>query len=38
MDPGAYTVSGFGEGVMPSYDGKLTEKQLDALVQYLLGK
>ena len=37
VDPGAYTVSGFGEGVMPSYDGKLTEKQLDALVQYLLG-
>jgi len=37
VDPEAYTVSGFGKGVMPSYDGKLTEKQLDALVQYLLG-
>ena len=36
VDPDAYTVSGFGKGVMPSYDGKLTEKQLDALVQYLL--
>jgi mono/diheme cytochrome c family protein len=36
VDPEAYTVSGFGN-VMPSYDGKLTEKQLDALVKYLLG-
>ena len=38
VDPEAYTVSGFGKGVMPSYEGKLTDKQLDALVQYLLGK
>jgi cytochrome c551/c552 len=37
VDPDAYTVSGFAEGVMPSYEGKLTEKQLDALVKYLLG-
>ena len=37
VDPDAYTVSGFGKGVMPSYEGKLTDKQLDALVQYLLG-
>jgi mono/diheme cytochrome c family protein len=37
VDPEAYTVSGFGKGVMPSYDGKLTEKQLDALVKFLLG-
>ena len=37
-DPEAYTVSGFGKGVMPSYEGKLTDKQLDALVQFLLGK
>ena len=36
VDPEAYTVSGFGKGVMPSYEGKLTDKQLDALVQYLL--
>jgi mono/diheme cytochrome c family protein len=36
VDPTAYTVSGFGEGVMPSYEGKLTDKQLDALVKYLL--
>ena len=36
VDPDAYTVSGFGAGVMPSYEGKLTDKQLDALVQYLL--
>ena len=37
VDPDAFTVSGFGKGVMPSYEGKLTEKQLDALVKYLLG-
>ncbi|MBN1529862.1 MAG: c-type cytochrome [Thermoleophilaceae bacterium] len=37
VDPDAVTVSGYNAGVMPSYEGKLTEKQLDALVQYLLG-
>ena len=37
VDPTAYTVGGFGKGVMPSYEGKLTDKQLDALVKYLLG-
>ncbi len=37
VDPGAYTVSGFGKGVMPSYQGKLSDKQIDALVKYLLG-
>ena len=36
MDPDAYTVSGFGAGVMPSYEGKLTDKQLQALVQFLI--
>jgi mono/diheme cytochrome c family protein len=36
VDPDAYTVSGFGAGVMPSYEGKLTDKQLQALVQFLL--
>jgi mono/diheme cytochrome c family protein len=34
----AYTVSGFGKGVMPSYQGKLSDKQLKALVDYLLAK
>jgi mono/diheme cytochrome c family protein len=38
VDPTAYTVSGFGKGVMPSYKGKLTAQQLDALVKYLLGR
>ena len=38
VDPDAYTVSGFGKGVMPSYEGKLTDKQLDTLVQFLLGE
>ena len=38
VDPGAYTVSGFGKGVMPSYQGKLSDKQIDALVKYLLGR
>lgn len=35
--PDVYTVSGFGKGVMPSFKGKLSDKQVDALVQYLLG-
>ena len=37
VDPDAYTVKGFNAGVMPSYEGKLSEKQLDTLVDYLLG-
>jgi mono/diheme cytochrome c family protein len=37
VDPDAYTVSGFGKGVMPSYEGKLSDKQLDTLVKFLLG-
>lgn len=37
-DPEVFTVSGFGKGVMPGYEGKLTKKQLDALVEYLLAK
>lgn len=36
-DPNAVVVKGFQAGVMPSFKGKLTEKQVDALVQYLLG-
>jgi mono/diheme cytochrome c family protein len=36
VDPDAVTVEGFQTGVMPSYDGRLTDEQLQALVQYLL--
>jgi mono/diheme cytochrome c family protein len=36
LDPGAFTVEGFQAGVMPSYDGKLDDKQLRELVDYLL--
>jgi cytochrome c551/c552 len=38
LDPTAYTVSGFGEGVMPSSEGKLTDEQLNTLIQFLLGR
>ena len=34
--PDAFTVEGFAKGVMPSYEGRLDDKQLDALVKYLL--
>lgn len=37
VDPDAVVAQGFNAGVMPSFDGKLTDKQLQALVQYLLG-
>jgi len=37
LDPNAVVVSGFQAGVMPSFKGKLTDKQIQALVQYLLG-
>jgi mono/diheme cytochrome c family protein len=37
VDPNAVIVSGFQPGVMPSFKGKLNDKQLNALVQYLLG-
>ena len=37
LDPNAVVVKGFQAGVMPSFKGKLTDKQIDALVQYLLG-
>lgn len=36
LDPDAFTVEGFEAGVMPGYEGKLTDKQLQALVDYLL--
>jgi mono/diheme cytochrome c family protein len=34
-DPGAYVVTGFPNGVMPSYKGKLTESQINDLVAFL---
>ena len=37
LDPDKVVVSGFQPGVMPSFDGKLSDKQVQALVQYLLG-
>lgn len=36
VDPSAFVVQGFKDGVMPPYKGKLTDKQVDALVKYLL--
>lgn len=36
VEPGAFTVEGFGAGVMPAYEGRLTDKQLQALIDYLL--
>jgi mono/diheme cytochrome c family protein len=37
LDPDAFTVEGFQAGVMPAYEGRLNEKQVQALVKYLLG-
>ena len=36
VDPDAVVAEGFQAGVMPSYEGRLTEEQLQALVEYLL--
>ena len=38
LDPEAFTVPGFQPGVMPSYEGRLDERQLQALTDYLLGE
>lgn len=38
LDPDAFTVEGFQQGVMPSYEGRLDEEQVQALVEYLLGE
>ena len=37
LDPDAVTAEGFQSGVMPSYEGRLSEKQVQALSEYLLG-
>ncbi len=34
-DPGAFLAEGFGDA-MPSFEGRLTDEQIDALVEYLL--
>jgi mono/diheme cytochrome c family protein len=38
LDPDTFVVDGFQRGVMPSYDGRLSNQQVDALVRYLLGE
>jgi cytochrome c2 len=38
LDPDAFTVEGFQSGVMPSYEGRLDERQVQVLVDYLLGR
>jgi mono/diheme cytochrome c family protein len=37
VDPDAFVVEGFQAGVMPSFEGRLSEKQIQALTEYLLG-
>jgi len=34
-DPSAFLVEGFGDA-MPSFEGRLTDEQIDALIEYLL--
>jgi mono/diheme cytochrome c family protein len=36
LDPDAEVADGFQAGVMPSYEGRLSEEQLQALAEYLL--
>lgn len=36
VDPDAFVVPGFGEGLMPAYGDELSDGELDALVDYLL--
>jgi mono/diheme cytochrome c family protein len=36
LDPDADVAEGFQPGVMPSYEGRLTDEQLQALAEYLL--
>jgi mono/diheme cytochrome c family protein len=37
LNPDAFTVEGFQSGVMPAYEGRLSEQQVQALAKYLLG-
>jgi mono/diheme cytochrome c family protein len=36
VDPDAFVVEGFQPGVMPSFEGRLSERQIQSLVDYLL--
>jgi mono/diheme cytochrome c family protein len=38
LDPDAVVAEGFQSGVMPSYEGRLNDEQLQTLAQYLLGR
>jgi mono/diheme cytochrome c family protein len=38
LDPDAQVAQGFNSGVMPSFEGRLTDAQIQALVDYLLGE
>jgi mono/diheme cytochrome c family protein len=38
LDPDAFTVEGYQPGVMPSFEGRLNERQVQTLVDYLLGR
>lgn len=38
LKPEVFTVDGFQQGAMPSFDGQLTDKQLKTLTDFLLGK
>ena len=38
LNPDEFVVEGFQPGVMPAYEGRLNEKQVQALVKYLLGE
>ena len=36
LDPDAVVAEGFQAGVMPSYEGRLNDEQLQTLTEYLL--
>ena len=38
LDPDAEVAQGFSAGVMPSFEGRLNDEQVQALVDYLLGE
>jgi mono/diheme cytochrome c family protein len=38
LDPDADVAQGFSAGVMPSFEGRLTDEQVQALTDYLLGE
>jgi mono/diheme cytochrome c family protein len=37
LNPDAFIAPGFQRGVMPAFEGRLSDQQVDALVKYLLG-